>query len=99
MGEQSGIAVDRLLQIIAASSAHHPTVATRYDKLRTSNLDPMFEVASAIKDLSLAEGLWRESERPLAALLAALSDYKGAADDGWSGADLVAVRNWLNCNK
>jgi 3-hydroxyisobutyrate dehydrogenase-like beta-hydroxyacid dehydrogenase len=99
MGERSGIAIDTLLSVIAASSAHHPTVATRYDKLRTGNLEPMFEVGSAIKDLSLAETLWHEHDRPLAALMSALSDYRGAAADGLSGADLVAVRNWLNRGK
>ena len=47
MGERSGIALDTLLCIVAASSAHHPAIGTRYEKLRSGNLDPMFEVGSA----------------------------------------------------
>ena len=95
MGEKSGIAVDTMLRIVAVSSAHHPTVATRYDKLRTGNLDPMFEIGSAVKDLSLAEDLWRTFDAPLPALMSALSDYRGAAAGGFSRCDLVAIRNWL----
>src|SRR5581483_8505567 len=52
MGERSGIAIDKLLQIVAASSAHHPAIGTRYEKLKAGNLDPMFEVGAAAKDLS-----------------------------------------------
>ncbi len=96
MGEKSGIGIDTMLRIIAASSAHHPTIATRYEKLRTGNLDPMFEVGSAAKDLSIAEGIWRELDLSLPALASALSDYRGAAAAGFSQFDLVAVRDWLN---
>jgi 3-hydroxyisobutyrate dehydrogenase-like beta-hydroxyacid dehydrogenase len=96
MGERSGIALDTLLRIIAASSAHHPAIGTRYEKLRSGNLDPMFEVASAVKDLSLAEDIWRELDGPYPTLLSALSDYRSTADMGLSGADLIAVRSWLN---
>jgi 3-hydroxyisobutyrate dehydrogenase-like beta-hydroxyacid dehydrogenase len=96
MGERSGIALDTLLRIVAASSAHHPAIGTRYEKLRAENLDPMFEIGSAVKDLSLAEDVWRGLGSQFATLVAALSDYKGAAASGLSQADLVAVRNWLN---
>jgi 3-hydroxyisobutyrate dehydrogenase-like beta-hydroxyacid dehydrogenase len=96
MGERGGIALDTLLRIIAASSAHHPAIGTRYEKLRSGNLDPMFEVASAVKDLSLAEDIWRELDGPYPTLLSALSDYRSTADIGLSGADLIAVRSWLN---
>ena len=71
MGERSGIALDTLLRIIAASSAHHPAIGTRYEKLRSGNLDPMFEVASAVKDLSLAEDIWRELDGPYPTLVRA----------------------------
>jgi 3-hydroxyisobutyrate dehydrogenase-like beta-hydroxyacid dehydrogenase len=56
----------------------------------------MFEVGSAVKDLSLAEDLWRELEGSYPILSSALSDYRGAVDSGLSAADLIAVRNWLN---
>jgi 3-hydroxyisobutyrate dehydrogenase len=96
MGERSGIALDTLLSVIASSSAHHPTIGTRYEKLRAENLDPMFEVESAVKDLSLAEDVWRELGQSFPALASALSDYRGAAANGLSRADLIAVRTWLN---
>ena len=96
MGERSGIPLDTLLSVVAASSAHHPTIGTRYDKLRADNLEPMFEVESAVKDLSLAEGVWRELGWSFPTLTSALADYQGAGADGLSGADLIAVRTWLN---
>jgi 3-hydroxyisobutyrate dehydrogenase-like beta-hydroxyacid dehydrogenase len=96
MGERSGIALDTQLRIVAASSAHHPAIGTRYEKLRSGDLKPMFEVGSAVKDLSLAEDLWRELEGSYPILSSALSDYRGAVDSGLSAADLIAVRNWLN---
>jgi 3-hydroxyisobutyrate dehydrogenase-like beta-hydroxyacid dehydrogenase len=96
MGERSGIALDTLLSVVASSSAHHPTIGTRYEKLRAENLDPMFEVESAVKDLSLAEDVWRELGGLFPTLASALSDYRGAVAGGLSGADLIAVRTWLN---
>lgn len=95
MGERGGIALDTLLRVIAASSAHHPAIGTRYEKLRTGNLDPMFEVGSAVKDLSLAQDVCRELNQSYPTLISALSDYRGAADAGLSHADLVAIRTWL----
>ena len=96
MGERSGIALDMLLSVVASSSAHHPTIGTRYEKLRAENLDPMFEVGLAVKDLSLAEDVWCELGRPFPTLTSALSDYRGTAASGLSGADLIAVRTWFN---
>jgi 3-hydroxyisobutyrate dehydrogenase-like beta-hydroxyacid dehydrogenase len=96
LGERSGIALETLLAIIGSSSAHHPAVGSRYGKLASADLDPMFEIASAVKDLSLAEHVWEEFERPLPVLSAALSDYRRAAAEGFGRADLIALRNCLN---
>jgi 3-hydroxyisobutyrate dehydrogenase-like beta-hydroxyacid dehydrogenase len=95
MGERSGIPLDTLLSVVAASSAHHPAIGTRYGKLRGGDLDPMFEVASAAKDLSLAKDIWEKLGGPLPVLASALSDYEGAAVGGFAQADVIAVRNWL----
>jgi 3-hydroxyisobutyrate dehydrogenase-like beta-hydroxyacid dehydrogenase len=85
-----------MLKIVAASSAHHPAIGTRYDKLNSGNLDPMFEIGSAVKDMSLAENIWHELGLPLPTLASALFDYRAAAAEGFSQSDLIAVRNWLN---
>ena len=82
--------------VVAASSAHHPAIGTRYEKLRSGDLDPMFEVGSAVKVLSLAEALWRDLDGSYSTLSSALSAYRGAADGGLSTADLIALRSWLN---
>ena len=99
MGERSGIALDTLLRIVAASSAHHPAIGTRYEKLRCEDLNPLFEVGSAVKDLSLAQDLWRELEGSYSILSSALADYRGAAQSGLAAADLIAVRSWLNASE
>jgi 3-hydroxyisobutyrate dehydrogenase-like beta-hydroxyacid dehydrogenase len=96
MGERSGIPLDTLLEIVASSSAHHPAIGTRYGKLKSGDTDPMFEIASAVKDLSLAERVWENFERRSPILSAALSDYRRAAAEGFGRADLIALRNCLN---
>jgi 3-hydroxyisobutyrate dehydrogenase-like beta-hydroxyacid dehydrogenase len=96
MGERTGIALGDLLQVVAASSAHHPAIGTRYEKLRAGNLDPMFEVEAAVKDMSLAQQIWHDSGGSFPTLLASLSDYSNAATHGFSRADVIAVRNFLN---
>jgi 3-hydroxyisobutyrate dehydrogenase-like beta-hydroxyacid dehydrogenase len=96
MGERSGIPLETLLTIVGSSSAHHPSVGTRYAKLRSADLDPMFEVASAVKDLSLAQRIWEKLDQRLPTLAAALSDYERAAANGFAKADLIAVRNCLD---
>lgn len=95
-GEHSGIPLDTVLDIVAVSAAHHPAVATRYAKLRAKNLEPMFEVNSAVKDLSLADRAWRELFAPLPVLTAALSEYRETAAAGYARSDLIAIRNWIN---
>lgn len=95
MGERSNIPLDTLLSVLAASSAHHPAIGTRYSKLRSGDLTPMFEVASAAKDLSLAEGIWEKLGGQFPVLESALSDYRGAAAGGFAEVDVIAVRNWL----
>ena len=96
VGERAGISLKTLLDIVAVSAAHHPAVATRYGKLKDDNLDPMFEIGSALKDLSLADSVWREIMEPLPTLTAALADYRETAAAGFSRSDLIAIRNWLN---
>jgi 3-hydroxyisobutyrate dehydrogenase-like beta-hydroxyacid dehydrogenase len=95
MGERSGIPLDTMLSVLAASSAHHPAIGTRYGKLRSGDLDPMFEVASAAKDLSLAEATWEKLGGSYPVLASALSDYRSAAAAGFAEADVIGVRNWL----
>jgi 3-hydroxyisobutyrate dehydrogenase-like beta-hydroxyacid dehydrogenase len=56
----------------------------------------MFEVEAAAKDLSLAESVWSAFEEPLPTLASALANYRAAAAHGFSRADVIAVRNWLN---
>jgi 3-hydroxyisobutyrate dehydrogenase-like beta-hydroxyacid dehydrogenase len=95
LGERSGIPIVTILEVVGASSTHHPTIGNRYEKLKTGNLDPMFEIGSAVKDLSLAEMVWRDFDEPLPTLASALANYRAAAAGGLARADLIGVRNWL----
>jgi 3-hydroxyisobutyrate dehydrogenase-like beta-hydroxyacid dehydrogenase len=96
LGERCGIPLELLLDVVAASSAHHPAIGTRYKKLKSADLTPLFEIGSAAKDMSLAEELWSTLEMIPPTLASALSEYRSAAAGGYAGADLIAVHNWLN---
>ena len=96
LGQRSGIPLELLLDVVAASSAHHPAIGTRYEKLKSADLTPLFEIGSAVKDMSLVEELWSNLEMLPPTLASALSEYRSAAAGGYAGADLIAVCNWLN---
>jgi len=96
LGKRSGIPLDVLLDVVAASSAHNPAIGTRYEKLKSADLTPLFEIGSAVKDMSLVEELCRNLELSPPTLASALSEYRSVAADGYGGADLIAVYNWLN---
>jgi 3-hydroxyisobutyrate dehydrogenase-like beta-hydroxyacid dehydrogenase len=62
LGQRNGIPLQLLLDVVAASSAHHPAIGTRYEKLKSADLTPLFEIGSAEKDMSLVEELWSNLE-------------------------------------
>jgi 3-hydroxyisobutyrate dehydrogenase-like beta-hydroxyacid dehydrogenase len=96
LGQRCGIPLGMLLDVVAASSAHHPAIGTRYEKLRSADLTPLFEIGSAVKDMALAEQLWNSLEMFPPTLTSALFEYRSAATGGYAGADLIAIHNWLN---
>jgi 3-hydroxyisobutyrate dehydrogenase-like beta-hydroxyacid dehydrogenase len=96
LGERAGVPVATLLDIIAASSAHHPTIAKRYPKILANDLSPRFEVSSAEKDLTLAAAFAAAQGVPTATLDAALEVYARAARMGFAGKDLAAIRSLLS---
>jgi 3-hydroxyisobutyrate dehydrogenase-like beta-hydroxyacid dehydrogenase len=96
LGQRNGIPLELLLDVVAASSAHHPAIGTRYEKLKSADLTPLFEIGSAVKDMSLVEELWSNLEMVPPTLASALAEYRSAAAGGYAGADLIAVCNWLN---
>jgi 3-hydroxyisobutyrate dehydrogenase len=95
LGERAGVPVSALLDIIAASSAHHPSIAKRYPKILANDLSPRFEVSSAEKDLTLAAAFAVAQGVPTATLDAALDVYARASRMGFANKDLAAIRSLL----
>ncbi len=98
LGEEAGIPTRLLLEIIAGSSAHHPTIGKRYEMLIANDLRPRFEVDGAIKDLTLAEEMCAGTSMKAEIMRAALAAYRRAAEFGLSKKDLIALRNMLRQN-
>ena len=93
LGQESGIALARILEVVAASSAHHPTIGKRYERMLAEDLTPRFEVRAALKDLSLAQDWSRQMGCRTDIVSAVVSAYRRAAEAGLSEKDLIALRN------
>ena len=92
LGEAAGIELDRLLDIIATSSAHHPTIAKRYDKILAGDLTPRFEVSSALKDLTLASAMGAEHGLNTLITNASIEAAERTTALGLGDKDLIALR-------
>jgi 3-hydroxyisobutyrate dehydrogenase-like beta-hydroxyacid dehydrogenase len=91
-GESVGIPIDQMLGLIASSSAHHPSIAKRYDKLLANDVSPRSPVSLFEKDLSLVRQRLQAArfEAPLASAAADLFSRAKAA--GLGGLDVIALR-------
>jgi 3-hydroxyisobutyrate dehydrogenase-like beta-hydroxyacid dehydrogenase len=92
VGREAGIPVQRLLEVIAASSAHHPAIGKRYDKIIADDLTPRFEVQAALKDLGLAQQWSHQLGCRVDVLDATIAAYRRAAAAGFSEQDLIALQ-------
>lgn len=93
LGQDSGIALPRILEVIAASSAHQPTIGKRYEKMIAADLTPRFEVRAALKDLSLAQDWCRQIGGRTDIMNSVVSAYGRAVEAGLSEKDLIALGN------
>ena len=92
LGEIAGIELDRLLRVIATSSAHHPTIAKRYDKIRAADLTPRQEIRAALKDLTLAAAMGAEHGFDALITNAAIEAADRATALGLGDKDMIALR-------
>ncbi len=91
VGREAGIPMESLLAVIAVSSAHHPGIGKRYEKLIADDLTPRFEVQAALKDLKLAQEWAHQLGCDADLLDAATRAYGRAAVAGFFAQDLIAV--------
>jgi 3-hydroxyisobutyrate dehydrogenase-like beta-hydroxyacid dehydrogenase len=91
-GEAVGIPVDQMLAVIAGSSAHHPSIGKRYDKIIANDTSPRSPVSLFEKDLSLVRQRLQTAhfDAPIASAAADLFSRAKAA--GLGGFDVIALR-------
>jgi 3-hydroxyisobutyrate dehydrogenase-like beta-hydroxyacid dehydrogenase len=92
LGDRLGIPIEPMLDLIKNSSARHPTIEKRYEKIMANDLTPRFEIRLAFKDLALASGLMSElGGRPFVAE-GAMAALAKAIELGHGDHDAVALR-------
>jgi 2-hydroxy-3-oxopropionate reductase len=91
-GEALGIPIDQMLGVIASSSAHHPSIGKRYDKIIANDTSPRSPVSLFEKDLSLVRQRLQTAHfnAPIASAAADLFSRAKAA--GLGGLDVIALR-------
>jgi 3-hydroxyisobutyrate dehydrogenase-like beta-hydroxyacid dehydrogenase len=92
LGETAGIEIGRLLDVIGTSSAHHPSIAKRYDKILAGDTTPRFEISSALKDLTLASAMGAGHGFETLITNAAIEAGERATALGLGDKDLIALR-------
>lgn len=93
LGDRLGIDLDAMLEIIKGSSARHPTIEKRYDKIKAGDLSPRFEIRLAKKDLDLARGLMAELGGNAPMCSGAVATLAEAIAQGHGDHDAVALRD------
>lgn len=91
MGREAGLPMERMLAVLAESSAHHPTIGKRYDKLLADDLSPRVEVRAGLKDMELVSEFASDLGLEPAVLAAATADFAASAAAGHAHQDLVAL--------
>ena len=95
LSDRLGIDIARSLAIIKGSSANHPTIEKRFDKIIAGDTTPRFSISSVLKDVSLAqEELAGLGGKP-AISHAAIEVLRAAIDRGCGDLDAVVLRTVL----
>lgn len=92
LSDRLGIDIARALAVIKGSSANHPTIEKRYEKIVADDLSPRFSIESVLKDLSLAEGEMAWLSGNPAVTRAAMATLEAAIESGYGACDAVALR-------
>lgn len=92
LSEAMGLELERMLQILGTSSAHHPSIGRRYDKIIAGDLSPRSPLSMFAKDLALVRERCQGAglEAPLVEAVAAR--YAGAMAAGLGAKDVIALR-------
>jgi 3-hydroxyisobutyrate dehydrogenase-like beta-hydroxyacid dehydrogenase len=91
-GEALGIRVDEMLATIAGSSAHHPSIGKRYDKIIANDTSPRSPVSLFEKDLSLVRRRLQSAQFDAPIATAAADLFSRAKAAGLGGLDVTALR-------
>jgi len=92
LSEAMGLRIDRMLEILGTSSAHHPSIGRRYDKIIAGDLSPRSPLSMFAKDLALVRErcLGAGLQAPLVEAIAAR--YADAMAAGLGAKDVIALK-------
>lgn len=94
LGRESGLDLDRMLQLIADSPAALPALPSKIKTILLEESDVAFDITSARKDIALMQKQAEMLGAPLPSASCALQAFDAATGDGWSDRDIAAIVNY-----
>lgn len=91
LGEEAGIDLDTLLDVLGSSAAGHPMMAQKYDEIRGLR-DTGFAIERALLFMRLADEAFAESRYSTPVIDAAYESLRHASDKGLADKDLIVAR-------
>ncbi len=92
LGEELGIQLDALLDVLGTSAAGNPTISTKYEELKGLS-SKAFAIDSALGYLELVEHACRDSAHATPIFDAARASLRRASQQFLGKADLIVARN------
>jgi 3-hydroxyisobutyrate dehydrogenase len=88
LGEAAGLELKPMLEVLGASTSHHPTIGKRYAQILAGDTTPRFEVAGAAKDLAAVQKVAEAAGIAPGLTNAGAALYRRAAELGHGSEDL-----------
>jgi 3-hydroxyisobutyrate dehydrogenase-like beta-hydroxyacid dehydrogenase len=93
LGEQFGLSVEVMLDVLGTSAAGHPMIAAKYDEIRGTAKTPGFAIERALLFLDLTEATKSGAERRTPVFDAVAASLRHARSLGLAGEDVIVARN------
>jgi 3-hydroxyisobutyrate dehydrogenase-like beta-hydroxyacid dehydrogenase len=91
LGRTAGLPLATQLDVLAATTSHHPTLGKRYQQILDGDFRPRFEINSALKDLKIVQELGRRVDCSTEIVDCCRAQYLEASRAGFGAEDLIAL--------
>jgi len=91
LGRAAGLPFATQLEVLAATTSHHPTLGKRYQQILDGDFRPRFEINSALKDLKIVQELAKRVDFPMEIVDCCRAQYLEASQAGLGNEDLIAL--------